>query len=106
MHPFDSMVRRGRVATAGFVARAAQEVAKETGLKLEVRGPREIAALRMGMFQGVTRGSAEEPRLVKLSWLPRGAAGKKAPLVLVGKAITFDSVGQATTQTISPSDNT
>ncbi len=81
------------VCTPAHLARAAQEVAKETGLKLEIRGPREIAALRMGMFQGVTRGSAEEPRLVKLSWLPRGAAGKKAPLVLVGKAITFDSGG-------------
>ncbi len=81
------------VCTPSHLARAAQELAKESGLKLELRGPREIAALRMGMFQGVTRGSAEEPRLVKLSWLPRGAAARKAPLVLVGKAITFDSGG-------------
>jgi leucyl aminopeptidase len=46
----------------------------------------------MGMFLGVTRGSAEPPRLVQVSYVPRGAAGK-APLVLVGKAITFDSGG-------------
>jgi len=79
--------------TPSHLARAAQALAKEAGLRCEVKGPREIAALRMGMFQGVTRGSAEEPRLVQVSWIPRGSAAKKPPLVLVGKAITFDSGG-------------
>lgn len=80
--------------TPSFLARAAQELAREAGLRCEVRGPREIAVLRMGMFLGVTRGSSEEPRLVKVTWMPRGAAAaRKAPLVLVGKAITFDSGG-------------
>ena len=79
--------------TPSFLARAAQELAREAGLRCEVRGPREIAALRMGMFLGVTRGSSEEPRLVKVSWIPKGAAARRPPLVLVGKAITFDSGG-------------
>jgi leucyl aminopeptidase len=57
-----------------------------------VLGRREIEKLAMGMFLGVTRGSAEEPRLVKVSWVPRRSA-RTAPLVLVGKAITFDSGG-------------
>src|SRR5512137_793833 len=75
------------------LADAARELAKEAGLQVEVLGPREIAGLRMGMFLGVTRGSAEEPRLVKISWIPKGAAARKPPLVIVGKAITFDSGG-------------
>jgi len=75
------------------LAQAARDLAKEAGLHAEVLGPREIAGLRMGMFLGVTRGSAEEPRLVKLSYLPKGAAAKKPPTVFVGKAITFDSGG-------------
>jgi leucyl aminopeptidase len=74
------------------LARAAQELAREAKLRCEIRGPKEIAALRMGMFLGVTRGSAEEPRLIKLSWVPRDGAGAK-PLVLVGKGLTFDSGG-------------
>ncbi len=78
--------------TPARLARAAQELARQAGLKCEVRGPKEIAALGMGMFLGVTRGSSEQPRLVKVSWLPRGAA-RTQPLVLVGKAITFDSGG-------------
>ena len=79
--------------TPSRLADAARELAKEAGLHVEVLGPREIAGLRMGMFLGVTRGSAEEPRLVKISWVPKGAAGKKPPVVIVGKAITFDSGG-------------
>jgi leucyl aminopeptidase len=79
--------------TPSRLADASRELAKEAGLHVEVMGPREIAGLRMGMFLGVTRGSAEEPRLVKVSWVPRGPAGKKPPVVVVGKAITFDSGG-------------
>jgi leucyl aminopeptidase len=79
--------------TPSHLAGAARALAREAGLAFEERGPREIAALKMGMFLGVTRGSAEPPRLVTVSWVPKGAAGRKAPLVLVGKAITFDSGG-------------
>jgi leucyl aminopeptidase len=79
--------------TPSHLAAAATGLARAAGLKIKVRGPREIAALRMGMFLGVTRGSAEPPRLVQVSYLPRGAAARKRPLVLVGKAITFDSGG-------------
>ena len=79
--------------TPSRLADASRELAKESGLHAEVLGPREIAGLRMGMFLGVTRGSAEEPRLVKISYLPRGAAARKPPVVFVGKAVTFDSGG-------------
>jgi leucyl aminopeptidase len=75
------------------LADEARALAREAGLRFEVRGPREIAALKMGMFLGVTRGSAEPPRLVTVSWVPRGAQARARPLVLVGKAITFDSGG-------------
>ncbi|HEX9243816.1 MAG TPA: leucyl aminopeptidase [Anaeromyxobacter sp.] len=79
--------------TPTHLAGAARALAHEAGLRVEVRGPREIAALKMGMFLGVTRGSAEPPRLVHVSWVPSGAAGRRPPVVLVGKAITFDSGG-------------
>lgn len=79
--------------TPPLLADAAVALAKEAGLAVKVRGPKEIEALGMGMFLGVTRGSAEPPRLVTVSWVPKGAAARKRPLVLVGKAITFDSGG-------------
>ncbi|HEY6002221.1 MAG TPA: leucyl aminopeptidase [Anaeromyxobacter sp.] len=80
--------------TPRLLADAAKALARESGLAFGVRGPKEIAALGMGMFLGVTRGSAEEPRLVTVSYAPKGAAARKRkPIVLVGKAITFDSGG-------------
>jgi leucyl aminopeptidase len=79
--------------TPTHLAEAARTLARDAGLAYEARGPKEIAALGMGMFLGVTRGSAEPPRLVTVSFTPRGAAAKRRPVVLVGKAITFDSGG-------------
>jgi leucyl aminopeptidase len=87
--------------TPAILAGAAVKAGAAAGLRCAVRGPREIAKLRMGMFQGVTRGSEEPPRLVTLSWVPRGAGARARPVVLVGKAITFDSGGLS----LKPSDS-
>ena len=45
----------------------------------------------MGCFLAVTRGSAEPPRFIILEY--RGGRRGAAPIVLVGKGITFDSGG-------------
>jgi leucyl aminopeptidase len=45
----------------------------------------------MGAFLGVTRGSAEPPRFIVLQY--QGAPKTQAPVVLVGKGITFDTGG-------------
>jgi leucyl aminopeptidase len=81
----------GRV-TPGELAATAREVARASGLQVEVLGPPQIRKLKMNLFLGVAQGSAEEPRLVRLSYVPRGKAAGK-PVALVGKAITFDSGG-------------
>ena len=47
--------------------------------------------LGMGSLLSVARGSREPPRLVVLEY--RGAARAQAPIVLVGKGVTFDSGG-------------
>jgi leucyl aminopeptidase len=79
--------------TPARLADAARALARESGLAFEVQGPRQIEALKMGMFLGVARGSAEPARLVKVSYAPPGGAAKRPPVVLVGKALTFDSGG-------------
>ncbi|HZA51553.1 MAG TPA: leucyl aminopeptidase, partial [Myxococcaceae bacterium] len=71
----------------------ARSLAKR-GLRVAVRGRREIEALRMGMFLGVAQGSDQEPQLIEVSYEPKQAAAAARPAVaLVGKAITFDSGG-------------
>lgn len=45
----------------------------------------------MGALLAVAKGSANEPRLIVLSW--KGGPSEQAPIALVGKGITFDTGG-------------
>ncbi len=73
------------------LAAAADKVAKENaGLKIQVFDFKEIRRRGMKLIDAVGRGSEREPRLVHITWAPRGA---KRKLVFVGKGITFDSGG-------------
>jgi len=75
------------------LAEEARRVAHACGLRVRVDGPEELSRLKMGMFLAVGQGSANAPRLIELGYLPKGKAAAARPLVLVGKAITFDSGG-------------
>jgi len=80
----------GGSLTARAFADQAAERAESLGLQVEVMGPAEIEAARLGGLMAVNQGSGEEPRFVKLSYVPADA---RASLALVGKGITFDSGG-------------
>jgi leucyl aminopeptidase len=56
-----------------------------------VLGREELRAEGMGALLAVAQGTEEEPQLIVLEH--RGGAVGEPPLVLVGKAITFDSGG-------------
>jgi leucyl aminopeptidase len=87
--------------TPTALAEEAKKMAKEVGLNIAIGDRKKIESLKMGLFLGVAKGSAEEPRVVHLSWIPTDAeAAKQAPVCLVGKAITFDSGGLS----LKPSD--
>ena len=78
-------------ATPSHLAEAALELGRRPGLKVDVMGPQEVEALGMGAFLAVARGSREPLRFITL----RHAGGRRneAPIVLVGKGITFDTGG-------------
>jgi len=78
-------------ATPSILAEEALSMAEATGLSFKALGPAEMRQLGMGALLGVAQGSVQEPRLIILEHKP----GKKqdAPVVLVGKGITFDSGG-------------
>jgi leucyl aminopeptidase len=59
-------------------------------LTVTVREPARLAAEGFGGILAVGSGSTRGPRLVELSYRPRGA---KVHVVLVGKGITFDTGG-------------
>jgi leucyl aminopeptidase len=78
--------------TAVRIADLAAEIGPRYGLEVEVFDRDELVKLGCGGLIGVNGGSAEEPRMVRLSYRPAGADA--APkLALVGKGIMYDSGG-------------
>lgn len=78
-------------ATPTLLAGAAKELAKLPRIKTELLGPKEVEKLGMGAFMAVAQGSAEPLRFIVLRY--EGAAKAEAPVVLIGKGITFDTGG-------------
>ncbi len=83
--------RPGNMATPSLLAEAARKLGRLPNIKTEVMGPKEVAALKMGAFMAVAQGSAEPLRFIVLRY--SGAPRTEAPVVLVGKGITFDTGG-------------
>ena len=78
-------------ATPVYLGEQARKLARASGFQCEVMGPKEVARLGMGSFMAVAQGSVQPLRFIVLKY--QGAAAAQAPVVLVGKGITFDSGG-------------
>ncbi|RJG05601.1 leucyl aminopeptidase [Noviherbaspirillum cavernae] len=81
----------GNVCTPTYLANTAKKLAKEFKLGVEVLDRKQLEALKMGSFLSVTKGSEEPPKFIVLKHL--NGKTKDAPVVLVGKGITFDTGG-------------
>jgi leucyl aminopeptidase len=81
----------GNVCTPTYLASTAKKLAKDYQMELEVLDRKQLEALKMGSFLSVTHGSEEPPKFIIIKH--SGGKAKEAPLVLVGKGITFDSGG-------------
>jgi len=68
------------------------EMAAEVGLGCEIIDEARARELNMGALLAVAQGSDSEPRLVVLEHAPDTVAAA-APIVLVGKGVTFDTGG-------------
>ncbi|MGA8277924.1 MAG: leucyl aminopeptidase [Rhodanobacteraceae bacterium] len=80
------------ICNPAYIAAQAKELADtHPGVTLEVLERDAMQKLGMGALLGVSRGSANPPKLIVLRW--QGAADKEKPYALVGKGITFDSGG-------------
>lgn len=90
----------GNLLTPRAFAERAVRLAAGTGLAVDVLDEAAIAGLKMGLLEGVARGSKEPPRVIVLRHEPAGSPAGPV-LALVGKGITFDSGGIS----IKPSEN-
>jgi leucyl aminopeptidase len=82
----------GSVHTPAWLADRAKKIGRETGVKVQVLGPREIEREKMGGLLAVGRGSEHTPRLIVLEYRPKGRRQART-IALVGKGITFDTGG-------------
>ena len=78
-------------ATPVHLADVAKKLGKARNMSVEVLGPKDVAKLGMGAFMAVAQGSEQPLRFIILRY--QGAAKAQAPVVLVGKGITFDTGG-------------
>jgi leucyl aminopeptidase len=83
--------RPGNHCTPRWLGEQARKLGREFGLKVQVLDRSAIEKAGMGAFLAVTQGSHEPPRFIVMRY--DGAPKSQAPLVLVGKGITFDSGG-------------
>ena len=79
----------GNVCTPTFVGERARELAQRYGFEITVLDKAAIIKEKMGALMSVAQGSAEEPRFIAIEY--KGSAA--APVVLVGKGVTFDTGG-------------
>jgi len=78
------------LCTPAYLAETAQKLGATYGFAVTVLDRAAIEAEGMGALLAVNQGSHTEPRFVLLEYK---GAGESAPVVLVGKGITFDSGG-------------
>jgi leucyl aminopeptidase len=81
----------GNEVNPSYLAEVAQAIAGRTPLQCKILDQEDMRALQMGCLLGVAQGSAQPPVLIMLEHTPKSAS--EAPIVLIGKGITFDSGG-------------
>ena len=80
------------ICTPTYIANEAVKLAhRHAKLNVKIHDREHMQAMGMGALLAVAQGSHEPPQLVELQY--NGADNDSAPVVLVGKGITFDSGG-------------
>ncbi len=78
------------ICTPTYIADTAQSIAKTYGLECEILEESDMESLGMHSLLSVSKGSSQPGKLISLKY---SNAGNDAPIVLVGKGVTFDSGG-------------
>jgi len=81
----------GNIIYPETLAKHAADLARRVKLQCKVMDEKSLRAGKFGGILSVGSGSARSPRLIALEH--RGGGKSEAPLVFIGKAITFDSGG-------------
>ncbi len=78
-------------ATPTYLANAAKAAARKHKFTCKVLDKKDMERLKMGSLLGVAKGTHEPPKFIVMEY--NGGRKKQAPVVIVGKGITFDTGG-------------
>ena len=82
----------GNVCTPSYLAEQSTALAARfPSIRVRVLEEADIRAEKMGCFLAVTQGSDQPPKFIVIEY--KASRGPRAPIVLVGKGITFDTGG-------------
>jgi leucyl aminopeptidase len=88
----DLQNRAGNLMTPTDLAREAQALSKKRAeVKCKVLDKAAMEKERMGLLLGVAQGSVQPPKLIHLTYVPKGRA--RGRVAFVGKGLTFDVGG-------------
>ncbi len=87
----DLQNKPANLLTPRDMASAAKSLAKAGRIAVQILDEDDMKKLGMGLLLGVAQGSRQPPRLLHLSYKPKGKP--KGVVALVGKGLTFDSGG-------------
>ena len=77
--------------TPAIMAKKAEDIARRKNVSCKVFDKSKMKKLGMNSLLGVASGSNEEPKFIILEYT--GGKRREAPVVLVGKGLTFDTGG-------------
>ena len=81
----------GNICTPSFLADEAKKMGKASGIKTTILSEAQMQKLGMNALLSVSRGSREPAKFIIMEY--RNGAKDAAPVVLVGKGLTFDAGG-------------
>ncbi len=82
----------GNICTPSYLAEQALALDKQfASLAVSILEESDLAALGMGAFLSVSRGSRQPAKLISLNY--QGGDKNRKPIVLIGKGLTFDAGG-------------
>jgi leucyl aminopeptidase len=80
------------IAVPVYLSKQAQALAKAfPKISCKIQGEKALTRLKMGALLAVGQGSVNESQLIEMHY--QGGNAKQAPIVLVGKGVTFDTGG-------------
>ena len=81
----------GNICTPTYLAQQARKLGRSHALKVSVLNENRMKTLKMGSLLSVSQGSRQPAKLIVMEY--GGAKRGDAPIVLVGKGLTFDAGG-------------